>query len=132
MQNINDVKVFIPTDVEFLQREAKIKKLYEDSQEKIRDTNSYELVRDNTFFYVFFLDEQLVGIIYYFDDNGKLFFNGCSNKKMFPINVECIRLSTTWFSTNIYAEAQNRASALCLIKAGFVRKDSNLFVFESR
>ena len=63
-------------------------------------------------------------------DDDKLFFNGCSNPKTFPINVECIKLSTSWFNCDIYAEAQNRASALCLLKSGFIRVDSKLFVFK--
>ena len=132
MQSVKNVRVLIPFDDEFIEREKEIKDLYKKSQNKICDSNSYETVRDNTFFYVFFLDEKLIGIIYYFEENGMLFFNGCSNKKMFPINVECIKLSTTWFNTKIYAEAQNRASALCLLKSGFVRKKSNLFVYNPK
>ena len=130
MQNITKLRVLIPSDKDFSKYEDQIKDLYEKSQANICDTNSYEFVRDNTLFYVFFLEEKFIGIIYYFLDDNKLFFNGCSTRKSYPVNVECIKLSSTWFVCNIYAEAQNRASALCLLKAGFKKTSDNLFIFE--
>ena len=132
MQNLDEIKVLIPRNKEFCCYEPAIKELYESSQEKICDTNSYEFVRDNTLFYVFLRQKTLIGIIYFFKEGNRLFLNGCSNRKMYPINVYCLKLSTSWFLCDIYAEAQNRASALCLLKSGFKKIDYNLYIFKNK
>jgi hypothetical protein len=125
------IKVLIPTNPEFKVYEEDIKNLYEKLQEKICDPNSFEFIRDNTFFYVFLSGSKLIGAIYYFLDEGKLYLNAFSRRKTFKENIECLKLSTSWFKSSIFAEAQNRASALCLLKAGFKRVRGNVFVYKS-
>ena len=122
------IRVLIPTEADFKLYENQLKDLYEKNQEKIADTNSFEFIKDNTLFYMFLLNDKLIGAIYYFLDNGKLFLNGFANRKNFEANLYCLAWSTTWFNCDIYAEAQNRASALCLLKTGFKRHKNNLFV----
>ena len=124
------LQVLIPTNPEFQKYEAQLKELYEKNQEKICDTNDFEFIRDNTWFYMFVLNNRLAGAIYYFMDGCNLFLNGFSVRKIFKVNLLALRLSTTWFRKPIYAEAQNRASALCLLKCGFKRKEGNLFCLE--
>lgn len=121
------LKVLIPTQLEFCKYEAPIKLLYEQNQEKICDTNSFEFIRDNTLFYLFLLDKNPIGAIYYFKDEDKLFLNGFAIRKNLEINLVCLKWSTTWFNCDIYAEAQNRASAYCLLKCGFKRVKDKLF-----
>lgn len=121
------INVFIPTDSEFSLYESELKSLYEKNQDKICDTNSFEFVRDNTLFYMFVNENGLIGGIYYFLDNGKLFFNGFAKPKAHLVNLECVKLTLSWFNSDIYAEAQNRASALCLLRCGFSRLSGNLF-----
>jgi hypothetical protein len=125
------IRALIPTNPEFKTYEDDIKKLYEKSQDKICDPNPFEFIRDNTFFYLFLSDSKLIGAIYYFLDEGKLYLNAFSRRKTFKENIECLKLSTSWFKSSIFAEAQNRASALCLLKAGFKRLRGNVFVYES-
>ncbi len=127
------IRVLIPKDREFSLYEREIKELYEKSQDKIKDTNSFEFIRDNTFFYTFLDDDKLIGGIYYFvDEEGFLFLNGFAKRKMFKLNLECLKLSLSWFNCDIYAEAQNRASALCLLRCGFKRKSGKTFMFSGR
>lgn len=123
------IKVFIPTDLEFKKYEDELKALYEKNQEKICDTNSFEFIRDNTLFYMFVNDDSLIGAIYYFLDKGMLFLNGFAKPKGHFLNIRCLLLSMSWFNADIYAEAQNRASALCLLRCGFKRINKKLFVF---
>lgn len=123
------ISVLIPSDADFHKYENPLKILYEKNQDKICDSNSFEFIRDNTLFYLFLFDNKPVGAIYYFLDNGKLFLNGFSIRKNFEVNLECLRRSTQWFTSDIYAEAKNRASALCLLRCGFKRIHDNLFVF---
>ena len=124
------IEVLIPQNLEFKKYEKEIQKLYEENQDKISDTNSFEFIRDNTLFYLFLSDKKVLGAIYYFLDKKKLFLNGFAKRKSLSKNLYCLLWSTTWFDTDIYAEAQNRASAFCLLKCGFKRVKNNLFVLK--
>lgn len=125
------IEVFIPLNPEFQTFEAPVRELYEKSQEKICDSNSFEFIKNNTLFYIFIKDGVLIGAIYYFIDDERLFLNGFASQKHHLENLYCLRLSTTWFNCDIYAEAQNRASALCLLRCGFKREKDNLFCLKS-
>lgn len=122
------ITVLIPTNPEFEKYKAQIKELYEKSQEKICDPNSFSFIIEHTLFYAFFLDGTFIGAIYYFMDGEKLFLNGFAVPKNHVANLYCLKLSTTWFACPIYAEAQNRASTLCLLRCGFKRVKENLFI----
>ena len=124
------IRVLIPSDADFYLYENQLRKLYLESQERLCDTNSFEFVRDNTLFYMFLSGNIPIGGIYYFIDDGKLFLNGFAKRKNLIANLYCLSLSTTWFSCDIYAEAQNKASALCLLRCGFERVKDNLFCFK--
>lgn len=124
------IEVLIPTQKEFEKYDFQVRKLYEKNQDKIKDSSSYEFVRNNTLFYLFLKNKCVIGVIYYFMIDEKLFLNAFSNRKTFNENLYCLNLSLSWFKTNVYAEAQNRASALCLLRCGFKRVKDNLFVFE--
>lgn len=123
------INVYIPTDKLFYKYKTDLEALYKSVQDKICDDNSFEFVIHNTLFYMFVSDNKLIGGIYYFiDENGKLFLNGFANRKMHQLCLECLKMSLNWFKGSIYAEAQNRASALCLLKCGFKRFKNNVFV----
>lgn len=124
------IKAFIPSDLEFLKYKTELKKLYEESQEKICDPNDFEFVTKNTLFYGFADENGLIGGIYYFLDSDLLFMNGFAGRKHFLKNVECVKMTLKWFSCDIFAEVQNRASSICLIRAGFKRIKENLFVYK--
>ena len=128
------IRVLIPKDLEFKFFEDECKKLYENSKKQISDSNSFEFIRDNTFFYMFLDNEdKLIGGIYYFvDEDNKLFLNGFARRASHLLNLECLRLSTTWFNSDIYARAQNKASALCLLRCGFKRKNGDIFVLPAK
>lgn len=126
------IRVLIPSDKEFLNYKEECKRLYESCQDKIHDTNSFNFICKNTLFYMFLDENKLIGGIYYFvDEDEKLFLNGFAKRKMFKQALECLRLSTTWFKCNIYAQAQNRASALCLLRCGFKRDKENIFIYKN-
>lgn len=126
------IKAIIPNNPEFLLYKDKLKEMYEQSQDKICDPNSFDFIINNTLFYCYVnSDGTLIGAIYFFeDDDRKLFLNAYAGRKHLEANVECVKLSTQWFNCDIYAEAQNRASAICLLRAGFKRIKDKLFVYE--
>ena len=125
------IRVLIPSNKEFYLFYPECKKLYESVQEKICDPNSFDFICFNTYFYLFVDENRLIGAIYYFvDKDGKLFLNGFANRKMHKLNLECLKMSLEWFNTDIYAQAQNRASALCLLRCEFRRDKGDVFVFK--
>ena len=129
MQNL--IKVWIPAQKEFETFREECKKLYESLQDKICDPNSFEFICNNTFFYLFEIGGKLIGALYYFvDTDGKLFLNAFAKRKMHSLCLECLKKSLTWFKGRVYALAQNRASALCLLRCGFKREKENLFYIE--
>lgn len=124
------INVYIPKDKEFQSYKAECKTLYEKVKDKICDDNTFDFVINNTLFYMFVSEGRLIGGIYYFlDEDGKLFLNGFANRKMHQLCLECLKMSLGWFKGSIYAEAQNRASALCLLKCGFKRVKDKVFVY---
>ena len=123
------INVWIPTQREFLYYKKECGELYKSLQDKIKDSNSFEFIIKNTLFYLFENDGCLVGAIYYFkDEKGKLFLNGFAKRKMHQLCIVCLKMSLNWFKGSVYAEAQNRASALCLLRCGFKRFKENIFV----
>lgn len=125
------IKAIIPSNPDFDLYKDKLKEMYEQNQDKICDSNSFNFITHNTLFYCFIdSDGALIGAIYFFLDEGKLFLNAYAGRKHLEKNVECVKLSTTWFDCDIYAEAQNRASALCLLRSGFKRVKDKLFVYK--
>ena len=55
-------------------------------------------------------------------------FNGFANRKMHSYNLEAIKLATSWFNTDIYAKTSHKTAAFCLLRAGFVKCDNQLYV----
>ena len=122
------IRVLIPSNSEFKNYYSECKKLYNSVQDKICDDNSFDFICKNTLFYLFLNNKTLIGAIYYFkDEEGKLFLNGFAKPKMHLLNLICLKYSLTWFNCDIYAEAQNRESALCLLRTGFKRENKRIF-----
>ena len=125
------INVWIPSQEGFWKYYKECKELYENVQDKITDDSSFEFIIKNTFFYLFETEGNLIGAIYYFvKEDGNLYLNGFAKRKMYFLNIDCLKKSLTWFKGRVYAVAQNRASALCLLRCGFKREKDNLFVIE--
>ena len=125
------INVWIPNQEEFGKFKNECKELYESVQDKITDDSSFEFIISNTLFYLFETNGKLIGAIYYFTDiDGKCYINGFAKRKMHSLCIECLKKSLTWFKGRVYAVAQNRASALCLLRCGFKRIFKNRFLIE--
>lgn len=129
MQNIEQIDVFIPFQDEFRVYEEELRELYNKNKYFIKDTNSFDFIKDNTLFYSFVNKKKLIGAIYFFKEKDKLFLNAFSKRKTFNLNIKCLKMSLSWFNCPIYAEAQNRASVFCLLRCGFRRIENKLFVY---
>ena len=81
------IRVLIPLDKEFYLFYAECKKLYENVQVEIHDTNSFEFICTNTFFYMFL------------DDTGRIVFNevntipGFTTHSRFPNMMKAVHIS---------------------------------------
>lgn len=123
------LKILIPKDKDFLRYKNEVKKLYLENQDKINDDNTFDFIYKETFFYLFLVDEKILGVIYFFQDNEKLYLNGFAVRKFLKEKLEALKLATTWFNCEIYAEAQNKASAYCLKKVGFKKITERLYAY---
>ena len=123
------LKILIPKDKEFLQYKNEVKKLYLENQEKINDDNTFEFICKETFFYLFLVNKKILGVIYFFQDDEKLYLNGFAVRKFLKEKLEALKLATTWFNCEIYAEAQNKASEYCLKKVGFKKITERLYAY---
>ena len=83
-------------------------------------------IKNNLEFCVFVNEMRM-----FLDENNKLFLNGFANRKMHELCLMCLKSSLSWFVCDIYAQAHNRASALCLLQCGFKRVKDNIFVYKS-
>ena len=126
------IKVITANELEFKLYEPRMRKLYEESKDKITDTSSFGFILKNTLFYCFVNDGRLIGAIYFFIDKDKLFLNAYAERGYLADKIECVKMSLGWFKCDIYAEAQNRASALCLLRSGFRRVEGKLFVYKQQ
>ena len=123
------LKILIPKDKDFFRYKNEVKKLYLENQDKINDDNTFDFICKETFFYLFLVDEKILGVIYFFQDDGKLYLNGFAVRKFLKEKLEALKLATTWFNCEIYAEAQNKASAYCLKKVGFKKITEGLYAY---
>ena len=123
------LKILIPKDKDFFRYKNEVKKHYLENQDKINDDNTFDFICKETFFYLFLVDEKILGVIYFFQDDGKLYLNGFAVRKFLKEKLEALKLATTWFNCEIYAEAQNKASAYCLKKVGFKKITERLYAY---
>jgi len=122
-------RVIIPNNQIFKNYEKEIKRLYEKCRLKIGDDNTFEFVKFNTLFYLFLYQEKVLGGIYYYKKDGKLFVNAFAKRGFLPEKLECLNLSLSWFCCGIYAIANNRASILCLLRCGFKHQKNNIYKY---
>ena len=107
----------------------KCKKLYEESQPLVNDDASFEELVKNTFFYSFYQDGGLIGCIYLFRKEGKLFLSGFSKRKHYYFNFSAIKKIFEWFTCDIYAQSVQRPAIILLLRIGFKKLQKNLYVY---
>ena len=125
------MRVLIPLDKEFNKYKKKCRELFYKVQDKIGDFNKFETVYRNTFFYLFVDKNKIICAIYYYLKDDKLFVNAFAPRKVFDKSLECFKKSLSWFNCDIYAEARNRASAISLLRSGFV-SDADKYIYKRR
>ncbi|MBQ6516808.1 hypothetical protein IJI31_06475 [bacterium] len=122
------IRVLIPTDADFEYK--KCKKMYKKYQRLVGDNQEFRDLVKNTFFYSFYDDAQLLGCIYYYTKNDKLFVNAFANRHTHEKNLLCLKKTFEWFKCDIYAETKHKTAIYCLYKCGFKKIDDCLYKLE--
>ena len=122
------IKVFIPTDRKFNYDECK--KLFDKYSLSINENQEFKDIVKNTFFYAFYCDDKLIGCIYYYIKDNKLFVNAFADRHTHLLNIECFKKTFDWFNCDIYAQTPYKTAILCLYRCGFKKIDDNLYKYE--
>ncbi len=122
--------ILTPKDNLFNYDEAK--KLYEQSVKSLQDTNSFDEILERNHFFSFYIEKKFIGCIYFYDIDGKLFFNGFAGRKTHKQNIECIKSVLKFYNCDIYARSTKKPAILCLLKAGFKKIDDSTYKYERR
>lgn len=105
------------------------RKLYKKYQKLVGDNVSFNQIIKNTFFYSFYDDKTLVGCIYVFEKQKKLFMNGFAKRGFHKFNIQAVKKIFDWFNADIYAQSVRKPAILLLLKCGFKKISDNMFVY---
>lgn len=106
------------------------KKLYKRYQKLVGDNETFNKIIKNTFFYAFYDGKTLVGCIYVYKKEEKLFINGFAIRKYYEIKKQALEKIIEWFNCNIYAESVNKPAIYMLLVCGFKKIEKNLYVYK--
>ncbi len=120
--------VLIPRDSNFNYKECR--NLYYKYFKQIGDIPDFDLILKTTMFYSFFEEKKnkFIGCLYFYERQRKLYVNGYSNRNCHLENIECLKVSSNWFSCDIWAQTNHRTAAICLLRAGFKKVNNNTYV----
>ena len=121
-----EVRIPINSNFEF----EKCCALYKKLQKYICDDSDFIEVVSNTYFYSFYACNKLIGCIYLYYKDNRLFLNGFASRGHHNENMEAMRMIEEWFDGNIYAKTMNRLSSICLYRLGYKKIGKNLYVKE--
>ena len=106
------------------------KEMFEKYHEKL-DVDDYDTVLKTTHFFSFidWNNGELIGCIYYYQQDERLYVTAFAGRKHHLVNLKCFKKSLSWYNCDIYAECKERTAQLCLIKSGFERLEKNLYIY---
>lgn len=109
---------------------SECQELYNSVKELVNDDEFADIIK-RTFFYSFYEwnTGKLIGCIYFYYKNEKLFLNGFSGRKTHLANLQCLKESLEWFNCDIYAQTPHKTAKLCLLKCGFKQIDNDLYIY---
>ena len=106
------------------------KEMFDLYNDKI-DVDNYDTVLKTTHFFAFYEwnKSELIGCIYFYQQEYKLYITAFSGRHHHKLNMECLKMSLDWYTCDIYAECKQRTAQLCLRKCGFERIKKGLYVY---
>lgn len=122
------IVVKTPNDALFNYGECR--EMFDLYNEKI-DIDDFDTVIKTTHFFAFYdwNKAELIGCIYFYQHNGKLFITAFSGRHHHELNMKCLKMSLDWYKCNIYAECKQLTAQICLREAGFKKIKKGLYVY---
>ena len=107
--------------------------LYNKLKNQIGDDDFNDVIK-RTRFYSFYITStwELIGCIYYYYKNNRLYVNAFAERNHHLLNLECFKESLKWFKEDVYAETTHKTATLCLLKCGFKKINKNTFVYRRK
>lgn len=115
------MQILIPSNPNFNYNQCK--KLFEANQDLIEDYENFDDVIKNTFFYSFMVNDRHIGCIYYYERDNRLYVNAFANRHTHLINLECFKMSLTWWNCDIYARTHHKTAIYAILKCYFIKID---------
>lgn len=122
------IKAYFPYEKSFPYTDSK--DLYENKQEEIGDDQSFDDVINSTMYIAFTENDKLLGGIYFYNKDSKIFVNAFANRKTYNSNVNCIKWALNGFEEPVYAKTIHRHVKILLLKLGFEKVEENLYKYE--
>lgn len=122
------MKIIVPTDGDF--DFYSCRKLYYQNQKAIGDDAKFNQIIKNTLFFSFYDNKVLVGCIYLYKREEKLFFNGFAKPKFHMFNLVAVEIILKSIDCDIYAESIQKPAIYVLLRCGFKRVEPNIFMYK--
>ena len=102
--------------------------LYLKNQNSINDSSSFEEILNNSLLFSFYDELGLIGCVYFYPKNEKLFCNAFSRRHSHLKNLICFDFAINSFDCDIYAYSDKKTAILVLLKSDFKKIKNNLFI----
>lgn len=122
------MKVSIPTDKDFRYEECR--KLFLESNNTLGEEYDFDYIISTYHFFQFVISGKLVGCIYFYYKNNRLYIASFANRKFVMEKLEALKESLTFYSCDIYAETTQKHVAQVLLKVGFKKIGNNTYKYE--
>lgn len=78
----------------------------------------------------FFSDEDLIGCIYLYPKEDKVFVNAFATRGHHKLNLHILKAVLDTVNFDVYAEPLNKSSKLCILRLGFEKFKDNIYIYK--
>lgn len=102
-----------------------------DKHKEVLDVDDFDTVIKTTHFFSFYdwHKGDLLGCIYFYQNDDKLFVTAFARRKQHKINLDCFKQTLGYYTCDIYAEKVQPTAKYCILKCGFEKIDDNLYIY---
>ncbi|MEI7474689.1 MAG: hypothetical protein WCK67_07905 [bacterium] len=122
--------IFITPDSELFDYKT-VKRLFDDNKNNLKAKYSFDFIIKNSHFFSVYEKTKLIGCIYLFKEENKLFITAFAGRKTHLENIKALNIIINQFyNCDIYAETEHKTAIYCILKAGFKKVNNNLYIKE--
>ena len=125
--------IVVRTPEHLLFNYTECREMFEKHHKKL-DVDDYDTVLKTTHFFSFidWNKGELIGCIYFYQQDGRLYVTAFASRKHHLTNLECFKKSLTWYNCDIYAECKQKTAILCLLKSGFEKLEKDIYIYRRK